>query len=411
MEARTPSVAKNRLIVVAGMLIAFGPLSIDMYLPAFPLMRAEFQASAGAIQMSLAAFFVGMAVGQLVYGPLSDRYGRRPPLLVGIAIYCLASLSVVVVPDVESLVAARLLQALGACSGMVIARAIIADAFSGREAARAFSLVMLVMGFAPVAAPTIGERVLVIADWRSIFLLLAAFGALCFALVLWWLPETPPVDGRVPVTPSFVARAFGTLIRDRRFVAHGLTSGMLFSCVYAYIAGSPFVFITLHGLTPAEYGLMFATNAFGLILASQMNAWLLGRFPPIRLLRGGASIILIAAVALMVAAAGRVDEAAWLMAPLFVVVAVVGAAGPNATALAMGAAGRHAGSASALLGVAQFAMAAAVGGLIGLFENGTAIPMAAGILVLALSVQLVRIFLPIRAESTPREFIEHNVDD
>ncbi|HAJ36966.1 MAG TPA: Bcr/CflA family drug resistance efflux transporter, partial [Chloroflexi bacterium] len=277
-----PSYAKLALIL--GTLAAFGPLSIDMYLPALPTIAGEFGTTTAAIQQTLAAFFIGLALGQLFYGPISDRMGRRAPLLFGCAMYTAVSLGVIFAPSVGWLLGLRFLQALGSSAGVVIGRSVVRDLFDERESARMFSFLVLVMGIAPITAPLIGGQLLVLFGWRSIFLVLAAFGVLCFVMVWLWLEESLPHARRTTTGLGSALRSYGGLLADARYMGFALAGGLASAAMFAYISGSPFVFIELNGVPPAQFGLFFGANAFGLIAASQLNRWLLTYYTSTQLL-------------------------------------------------------------------------------------------------------------------------------
>ncbi|PWR18140.1 Bcr/CflA family multidrug efflux MFS transporter [Zavarzinia aquatilis] len=372
------------LIVILGSLTAFAPLSIDMYLPAFPALEAHFGASAGAVQGTLAAFFVGLALGQSVHGPLSDRLGRRLPMLGGIIVYVAASIAAIFAPDIESLSLLRFIQALGGCAGIVIARAMVRDLFDERDSARVFSLLMLVMGLAPILAPVLGGQLLAFADWRWIFAVLAAFGAACLAAVAFALPETLSAEQRQRGGLARILHAYGRLLADPVFMGFSLSSGLLMAGMFAYITGSPFVFITLYGVSPQDYGLLFGLNAVGLIATSQINLRLLRHYSGRDILKVVMAVQAVAALVLAGVALVQPAQLAFLLAPLFVCIASLGFVSANASAAAMSRAGANAGIASALIGVLQFALGAVGGACVGLFDDGTAAPM--GCTIAGLSV-------------------------
>ncbi len=379
--------------MILGALTAFAPLSIDMYLPAFPAIQDHFGATPGAVQATLAVFFIGFALAQGVYGPVADRYGRRGPLLFGIALYILASVLASLAPDIESLILARFVQAVGGCAGVVIARAMVRDLFEMHEAARIFSSLMLVLGIAPILAPLLGGQLLAVADWRAIFWALAGIGGLCLAAVLLTLEETLPPERRSRGGLGDALRAYGHLLRNRRFMVFTLTGGVVMAGLFAYITGSPFVFIELHGVSPQTYGVLFGANAAGLIAASQVNIRLLRRSSSHAILSAAVRVNMVAGLVLALVGVLDIGGLPVLMAPLFVVIASLGLIAANATALAMGQAHEHAGAASALIGVIQFLLAAVIGALVGVLQNGTAVPMTtiiaglgvAGFLLLRLS--------------------------
>jgi MFS transporter, DHA1 family, multidrug resistance protein len=364
-----------RLTLILGTLTASGPLSIDMYLPGLPALARALNTDAGSAQFTLAIFFIGMAVGQAIYGPLADRYGRRRPLLIGFAIYGLASLGCAFAPTIGWLIGLRLAQALGGCAGIVIARSVVRDCFAPQESARVYATLMLITGLAPILAPLIGGQVLLVASWRSVFLILAGFGLLCVALVAFGLPETLPAERRVPAGPGQIMAIYGQLLADRQFVAYSLVGSFVFAGMFAYIAGSPFVFIELYGVAPEHYGWIFGANALCLVLTAQATRWLLARFASRAILQAilwgvvGANLVLVG-----VAITGFGGLYGFLL-PLAICVASVGLVGPLTAAEAMAPHGRFAGSASALLGTLQSITGALAGAFVGLFQNGTALPM------------------------------------
>lgn len=366
-----------RLTIILGTLSAFGPLSIDMYLPGLPTIGREFGTDTAAAQQSLSAFFIGLALGQAFYGPIADRVGRKKPLLFGCILYTIASLGCIFAPTMGSLIGLRFAQALGGCAGMVIARSVVRDLFDARESARIYSFLMLVMGLAPITAPLIGGQLLIFFGWRSIFVLLAAFGLICVLLVLFGLQETLPVERRSTAGLGQALSAYGGLLRDRQFVGFALAGGFISAGMFVYIAGSPFVLIELYGIAPEHYGWIFGANALGLIAASQLNRWLLNRYSSERILRTAISTIVGAGILLVLAAATSFGGLIGLLVPLFICIAGYGLVAPNATAAAMAPHGKQAGSASALLGTLQFSVGAIAGILVGVLHNGTALPMAA----------------------------------
>ncbi len=347
-----------------------------MYLPGLPSIAHELHASTSTAQLTLSLFFIGMAAGQALYGPISDRFGRRIPLLFGCILYTLASLGCALAPSAEILIALRFVQALGGCAGMVIARSVVRDLFEGRDSAKMFSFLMLVMGLAPITAPLIGGQLLLFFDWRAIFWLLAGFGMLCIVMVMSQLPETLPLERRAQAGISPALRVYGSILADRNFVGYALAGGFITAGMFAYISGSPFVIIEQYGVAPEQYGLIFGANALGLVLISQVNRYLLERYRSETILHITLIAVLLAGVALAAVAITSFGGLFGLLIPLFVCIAGVGLVGPNSSALAMEPYGRTAGSASAMLGVLQFAIGTLAGMLVGLLHNGTAVPMA-----------------------------------
>lgn len=374
-----------RTLLILGALSAFGPLAIDFYLPAFPAMAHAFATDEKHVQTTLAAYFLGLSLGQLAYGPVADRFGRRIPLLFGVGLFTLASLACAYAPNLDSLIVARFVQALGGCAGMVLSRAIVSDKCDAVASAKVFSQLMLVMGLAPILAPMLGGVLVNVAGWQSIFLALSLFSAACLVAVGLGLPESLPAH--VPRQPlSGALRQYLRLLGDRVFVGHALTGGIAIAGMFAYIAGSPFVFIKLYGVPAEHYGWLFGTNAAGFILMAQVNARLLAKRGPAFLLARAVWLYLAAALALLLVAALR-PVALWpLLVPLFVCIASLGCIIPNASACAMSGQGTRAGSASALMGCLQFSVAAAAAALVGVLHDGSAVPMA---LVISLCGALV----------------------
>jgi len=376
-----------RLTLILGALAAFAPMSIDMYLPALPSLAREFHAQAGAVELTLSAFFVGLVCGQLVYGPLADRYGRRRPLAAGIVLYIAASVGCALAPSLPGLIALRFVQAVGGCAGLVISRAMVRDLFDAQDSARTFSLIMLVMGAAPILAPLLGGALLVTLGWQSIFWALALFGAMVLGACMAWMPETHRPRSAGATLMQMLA-VYARLLRERRLVGFALAGGFAQAGMFAYITGSPGVFIDLHGVPAQHYGWLFGSNALGLIAASQLNRRLLASHPAQRVLRRANAANACFGVMLLGAALTGIGGFAGLLLALFAYVASLGFIGPNATALAMSSQGQHAGSAAALLGTLQFALAAVASAVLGLLHAASAVPMAAviaacGLLALA----------------------------
>lgn len=374
-----------RTLLILGALSAFGPLAIDFYLPAFPAMAHAFATDEKHVQTTLAAYFLGLSLGQLAYGPIADRFGRRIPLLFGVGLFTLASLVCAYAPNLDSLILARFVQALGGCAGMVLSRAIVSDKCDAVASAKVFSQLMLVMGLAPILAPMLGGVLVNLAGWQSIFLALSLFSAVCLLAVALGLPESLPAS--VPRQPlSGALRQYLRLLGDRVFIGHALTGGIAIAGMFAYIAGSPFVFIKLYGVPAEHYGWLFGTNAAGFILMAQVNARLLSRRGPAFLLARAVWMYLVAALVLLAVAAWHPDVLWPLLVPLFVCIASLGCIAPNASACAMSGQGARAGSASALMGCLQFSVAAGAAALVGLLHDGSAVPMA---LVISLCGALV----------------------
>ena len=376
-----PSSLPASWLVLLGALIAIGPLTTDMYLPAFPAMGRDLAASPGSVEFTLAAYFIGLSVGQLFYGPVSDRYGRRLPFLAGLGLYVLATVGCALADSVTGLAAWRFLQALGGCSGMVIVRAVVRDRCNAREAARAFSLLILVMGLAPILAPLLGGWMVTHLGWRAIFALLFLYGLAGLLAVYLALPETHDTRHEQPLRLGRVLADYAGLLGSRSFLGYTLVGGLAFAGMFAYIAGSPFVFIQLHGLPTELFGWAFGLNALGYVVLSQVNARLLKTRSLTGLLRRATPMPALAGLGLSL-----FGLAGWLPLPLvmagfFLYVASLGFIGPNSMAAALATHGQMAGKASALMGSLQFGLATLAGGLVGLLHDGTARPL---MLVMAL---------------------------
>ncbi|MFP5430185.1 MAG: Bcr/CflA family multidrug efflux MFS transporter [Gammaproteobacteria bacterium] len=377
-------------LVLMGALTAVGPLSIDMYLPAFPTISREFDAP-GQVELSLASFFVGLAIGQLFYGPISDRIGRKPPLYAGLTFFLLASVAAASSTSMAELILWRFVQGLGGCAGMVIARAVVRDRCSPQEAARAFSLLMLVMGLAPILAPLLGGLVVSLAGWRPIFILLAAYAALCLACIWKLLPESHRMPGSEALQLKKVMADYARILRHREFMHYTLCSSLAFTGMFAYIAGSPHALMQVHGIAPQHYGWIFGFNAFGLIAASQLNARLLRHRDMHWLLRRGVLSVALTGMALAVLASLGWLPLPALLAGLFLFISSLGFISPNASAAALAQQGRHAGTASALMGALQFLLATVAGAAMSLWHAPSALPLA---MVMALCGIGAWLFLP-----------------
>lgn len=390
------------LVVVLGALSMFGPLSMDLYLPSLPAVAGDLQASTSAVQLSLTACVAGLAVGQLFFGPVSDAVGRRPPLLLGLAGFAIASLLCAFASSIQVLVALRLLQGLCGATGLVIARAIVRDLYSGVAAARFFSRLMLVSGLAPILAPLAGGQLLRITDWRGVFVCLAVIGGLIFLAALFGAPETRPLELRSrqghgrSYRRAYNLTVFARLLRDRHLVGYSLACGLGFSTMFAYISGSSFVIQDIYGASPQLFSIIFAVNAIGLALMGQLNGRLVSRHSLTRLLT--VALAVNAAGALAVLAGGLLGSRslATLLIPLFCVVASQGFILPNGTTLAMQSYPEAAGAAAALVGAIQYVMGAIVAPLVGLGGSQTAMPMGLVMTVVAVGA-LVAMLLTMRA--------------
>lgn len=357
-------------VMMLGVMIAIGPLSIDMYLPAFPSMAEDFGVNVGTIAKSVPAYFLGLVFGQLFYGPFSDCIGRVRPLYLGMSIFIIASIICATTNNEYALFIARTLQALGACVTTVVTRAAIRDTLNPVQSARAFSLMVLVMGVAPILAPSLGALILKVADWHGIFWFLASFGVLNLLLTKCFLKETLKPENRNtrPMSESF-GQYFG-LIKDRTFMLPAVASGLLQGAFFIYLSISSELFMVNYQLTEHQFAIAFGVNAFGFIALTQVNQFLTKRFHLVNLLRTGAVIQLAAAGVLLILGLifGGKASFYWVFASLFICIAGLGLTQPNATAIALAFQKKRAGLASALQGALQFSVGIFGGLLIGLFE-------------------------------------------
>jgi MFS transporter, DHA1 family, multidrug resistance protein len=388
---------KARLFVLLGGLTAFGPLSIDMYLPALPAIGKQLAASESVVQLTLTACLIGLALGQLVAGPLSDSLGRRRPLLTGVLGYAAASLLCALAPSAPVLVGLRLLQGLTGAAGIVIARAIVRDMYAGAAAARYFSRLILIMGLAPILAPVLGGQLLRVTSWHGIFAVLAVISLLLFAAALFGLPETLPSERRRDGSLAVTVRTFGRLAADSRFIGYAISGGLAFGAMFAYIAGSPFVLQGIYRVSPQTFSVIFGLNALGFVVTSQVNGSLVSRIDPARLMLGGLVTGATGGLALLaVVLIGGLGLSA-VVPPLFVLVSSIGFVLPNAIALALSRHPEAAGTGSALLGVIQSGLGAVGAPLVGIAGISSALPMATVIAVSGTTAILVFVLTTIAA--------------
>jgi MFS transporter, DHA1 family, multidrug resistance protein len=374
-----------RFVLVLGALIAIGPLTIDTYLPALPAITRDLAASESAVQGTLTGILLGMGLGQLLVGPLADAVGRRRPLIAGLALHIAASVFCAFAPTIELLTVGRAIQGLGNAAVAVVAMAMVRDLFAGSAAATMLSRLMLVMGLAPVLAPTLGGFILQLTSWRGVFVILAVAGVLMVTLASLALRETLPVERRRALAFRAVIATYGTLLRDRTFVGLVLISGLMFATLFAYIGGSSFVLQDIYGLSVAQFGLAFGLNSLGFLSGSQLNPVLLKRFAPRQLVRSGVSVGATAALLLLASAATGVGGLTLILVPLWFLLFACGLTLPNTPALALTRHGEAAGTAAALLGASQFVIGGATAPLIGVLGSGSAVPMA---LVMATTASL-----------------------
>ncbi|MGC0382271.1 multidrug effflux MFS transporter [Streptomyces sp. SAI-129] len=383
-----PAARRVGLLVtlILGSLTATPPLAMDMYLPALPEVTRSLSAPAATVQLTLTACLAGMALGQIVVGPMSDKWGRRRPLLAGLAVYVVATALCAVAPTVELLVAFRLVQGLAGAAGIVIARAVVRDLYDGVAMARFFSTLMLISGVAPVVAPLIGGQILRVTDWRGVFVVLVVVGVVLGVVVWAKLPETLPVEERHAGGVGDTLRAMRGLLADRAFTGYMLAGGFAFASLFAYVAASPFVMQEIYGASAQTFSLLFGLNSIGLVVVGQINGKILvGRVRLDRVLGLGLVVVIAAATVLLLMSLGVFGEVGLgpVAAVLFVLMSAMGISLPNTQALALMRVKTSAGSASALLGTSSFLIGAVASPLVGIAGEDTAVPMAVVQLVAA----------------------------
>lgn len=372
--------------------MALGPLAMDMYLPALPMLEVEYAASPARVQQTVSAYLLGMAIGQLAMGPLTDRFGRKPPLIGGLSLFMIASAGCALAHNIDAFTTLRFVQALGGASIMVVVRAVIRDRFDAIQSARVLSLMMLVMGAAPILAPLGGGWLLVAASWHWIFWLLAAYAVFCIATAALFLEESHPAHAR---TASVAGALFGMfpLALDRLFLGPALVFMFSFGAFFAYLASAPFVFIQYFGIPAERFGLYFGANAFGFIAVSQLNRRLVTGRGPRRVLGWGVGILAAAALLLLVCASTGLGGFPAVFGPLFFVVASLGLIASNVSAVAMAPFGSRAGGAASLLGFGQALTGVVASAAVGWIHASGAIPMAMVVAVCAAIALAAYLFL------------------
>jgi MFS transporter, DHA1 family, multidrug resistance protein len=363
-------------MLALGATAALGAAAIDMYLPSLPTIQAEFADGSAHAQFTLSAFFIGLGLGQLCYGPVSDALGRRRVLYFGTVIYIAASIACVMSSTIEELILFRFLQALGAAAGGVVSRAIVRDLYSLNEASRAQSIINMVFLITPLLAPNVGGYMLEWYGWRAIFMVLCAFGTLCLVLLYFKIPETLPAERRRPLRPGHVLRGYAQVLSNRRSVGCIISGGTAFTCMFAYFAGTPFIFIDLYEVPARHYGLLFGLNVLGVMSANYLNVRLVTRFGAITMLRYGVTIIALGSLLLLATVSFDIGGILGIIIPLFIVIGSLGLVGANAIAGALEPFPDLAGTAAALSGAFNMLLGASAGIVIGLMHDGTALPMA-----------------------------------
>lgn len=359
-----------------GVLQAFAPLSIDMYLPSMPLLEKVFSATTAQVQITLVTFLIGFALGQALYGPITDRFGRKPPLYFSLTLFVLSSAACALSKSVNWLAFFRLLQAVGACGGAVVSRAMVRDLFPPTELRKIFSMLVLVLGVSPLISPFIGGYLLVWFGWKSVFFTQASLGALMLIAMHFRLSESLAPENARPLHMDHVLSTYSQLLRDRTFLGASLVCGFSSAGMFAYIASAPFVFINIYKLPPQQFGWLFGFIAAGLIGASQVNGRMSHNIPLWKVLRVANLVQLVAGIAVLVTASTGFGGMIGIFAPVFVYMCGTGFVFPNGSAIAMMRHGNMAGTASALLGTNQFIIAAATTIVLGVIDNSSAMPMA-----------------------------------
>ncbi|WP_301107488.1 multidrug effflux MFS transporter [Sporosarcina sp.] len=376
------------LVLLLGSLTAFGPLSMDMYLPGLPIVAEDMNVSASLVQLSLTACLIGLGVGQLVFGPLSDIYGRRKPLVITLVVYAAASVMCAFTVNIWAFVLLRFIQGMTGAAGIVIARACARDLYIGNELTKFMAMLSIVNGAAPIMAPIAGGVVLSFASWQVVFFILGGIGLVMFLATSLFLPDTLPVEQRAEGGMLAVVKTFGGLLKDKWFMGIALTQGFIMSSMFAYIAGSPFVLQNIYGVSPQQFSLFFALNGVGIIIAAQITGRLAGKIHEVKFLRTGVMISFAGSI-LLVLAVWNEWPLTLMATALFFVVSSVGMVSTSGFSLAMQSQGKSAGSAAAFLGLLPFIGGATVSPLVGLAGDFSAWPMGITILTCSTSALII----------------------
>jgi len=382
---RLQTKSNSLIILILGMLTAIGPLSIDMYLPGFSVIADDLHTTIEKVGFSLSSFFIGICVGQLLSGPLLDRFGRKKPLYVGLIIYIFASIGCGVSDSVEMLILFRFIQALGGCVGMVAPSAVVRDLFPVEQSARVFSMLILILGVSPILAPTFGGYMVAAWGWKPIFFVLAIITAIILTIVVFFLPESKKADPNYSLKPAAILGNFKEVLKQKQFTTYAISGNFVSAALFAYLAGSPFVFMELHGVHQQTYGWIFALIAAGLITSSQINNLLLRKYKSDRILRTVITIQASLGILMWIGSATHLFNLYGLIAIMMLFLSCQGFIFPNAAAMAMAPFTKHAGSAAALMGAFQMAMGAIASALVGVFFNETIMPMVTVMLVFCMT--------------------------
>jgi len=379
------------LILILGLVTALSPFSIDMYLPAFPAIAADLHCPVARVQLSLTSYFIGIAAGQMVYGPLLDKFGRKKPLYIGLLIYILASLACSVTKSANMLIAMRLLQALGSCGGMVAGRALVRDLFPVNEIAKVFSLLLLVIAVSPLVAPTVGSYISSAFGWHMVFIILTVISVFILVASWLWLPEGRGPNKEHSLKPGPIASSFYSVFKHPQFYTYAITGGIASASQYAYLSGSSDVFIDIYHFSQPQYGWTFACIATGLIGSSQINSLFLKRFTSQQIIKVAQAVQCLIGITLFTLTFYGIINAVGMIALIFLFLSAQGFISPNASALSLTPFPDNAGTASALMGTLQMGIGACASAMVSILNNGTAIPMT-GIMALCTILALILLF-------------------
>lgn len=366
---------KYTFIFILGALSALGPLSIDMYLPSFKYIASYLNTDIANVTLSLTSYFIGISIGQLIYGPITDKYGRKKPLIVGLSIFTITAIACVFSPSVNWLIGLRFVLALGGCAGMVVARAVVRDAFHKDDIVKIFSMLMLIIGIAPILAPSLGGWILTVSNWKAIFYFLGGFSLLLIVLVYFFLPETGTIDKTKSLKVKQVFSDYKYVLQNRYFLYYTLASSVAMGGMFSYISGSPFVFMEYFKVSESNYAMIFGLNASGFIIGSQLNRFLVTRFSSLRIVTTASAILFLLAISIISLLILNAITVTVLVTFLFLFLFSTGLLVPNSSAMALTPFTKRTGSASALMGFIQMLFGAIISGAVSSLHDGTMFPM------------------------------------